>query len=122
MAIAGDLDVTIEQGATFELVVKSVTDDTGAYQDLTGWTFKGQVRDTPQATTVLAEMAFTPNDLTQGSFIAAIDAVTTGSITVNNKGEPRTAWYDIKLTSPDGTTVRRLLRGNALITPAVTRS
>jgi hypothetical protein len=122
MAIAGDLDVTIEQGATFDLVVKSVTDDTGVFQDLTGWAFKGQVRDTPQATTILAEMTFTPNDLTQGSFVASIDADTTGALAVPGTGQNKTAWYDIKLTAPDGVTVQRLLRGNAIIVPAVTRS
>lgn len=119
--IAGDLDVTIEQGATFELVVNGVKDDAGVVQNLTGWTFAGQVRDTPQAAATLAVMSFTPIDLTTGKFMATISAEDTADIPVAGSGNPRKAFYDILLTAPDGVTKRRLLRGNAFITPSVTR-
>jgi hypothetical protein len=119
--VAGVLDVEIEQGAAFELVVNSITTDAGTPQSLVGWTLSGQVRDYPQAPDVLAPMTFQVVDAPNGAFVARIAGTVTGAIAVPGRGAPRVATYDILATQNSDGLVRRLLRGNVAITPAVTR-
>ena len=117
MALGNRFDITINQGATFELTV-TWKDSTGAAINLTGYTARMQVRETySSASTVVS--------LTNGSGITLggaagtiailISATTTAALTA-----PFSGVYDLELVSAGGV-VTRLLQGAATVTPEVTR-
>lgn len=125
---AARYDITIEQGATFELpltmqVESSSVNPTLINMNLNGYTAKSQVRDFYNNTSVLADMTI--------NFGSAGSGLTTGSI--SNSGSVvlsltaaqtallpyiRAVW-DMKLYI--GATETRVLEGDAWITPSVTR-
>ena len=117
MALGNRFDITINQGATFELTV-TWKDSTGAAINLTGYSARMQVRETySSASTVVS--------LTNGSGITLggaagtiailISATTTAALTA-----PFSGVYDLELVSAGGV-VTRLLQGAATVTPEVTR-
>jgi hypothetical protein len=112
---SSQLDITIEQGATFErdIVYK---DSAGDPIDLTAVTsVRGQVRRTYDATTSYAFVCAV-TDAVNGEISWTMPATTTAEI------EPHSLqWvYDVELVYSGGTVVR-LLQGNAFISPEVTR-
>lgn len=124
---AGALDILIEQGATFELDM-TLTDENGDRIDLTGHTFRGQVRASFSDSAIVATMSFTPGDQTQpatkGTVKATISAANTTTIPVpantDSPERPITKMiYDIE--SEVAGTVYRWLQGAAMISPEVTR-
>lgn len=112
------LDITIEQGADFDLVVNVVDDVfdsdgnvTGETpSDLTGWTARMQARERVDSTTTLFDI--TPT-------------VASSAVTIHIGATATAAYdwlsgvYDLEIT--DGTVVRRLLRGNVTVNREVTR-
>lgn len=111
------VDVTIPQGADWQLVIRYEAGDPLEPVDLTGWSARAQFR-----TAYDGELVF---DLTSED---------DGGITLNNEGEivltltnaqtaeaeaGRGVW-DIELVSPSGQ-VMRLAQGRMVITPEVTR-
>lgn len=115
---AGSYDITIEQGATFELHIIYETGSPAVPVNLTGWTARMQVR-----------LKYTAPDPPLLSFTTANGAITVGSagqIDVIGLASltdlvlaPKICVYDLKIVN--GTTVRRIVSGNATITPQVTR-
>lgn len=127
---AGVLNLELEQGATkvFSVIYKT---DTSLAVDLTGYSGRGQVRETTAATTAIASFEidvvetadlddegnpFWRVDVTLAP--DALDALSLAGPRWNNK---LTASFDIELYTADDADVIRLLNGNALISPAVTR-
>lgn len=55
---AGILDITVEQGARFSMMI-TVNDSLGAPIDLTGATFEGQIRATHDSLDAAAQFTFT---------------------------------------------------------------
>lgn len=117
MALGNRFDITINQGATFELTV-TWKDSAGTAINLTGYSARMQVRETySSASTVVS--------LTNGSGITLggaagtiailISATTTAALTA-----PFSGVYDLELVSAGGV-VTRLLQGAATVTPEVTR-
>jgi hypothetical protein len=83
---AGVYNTVIEKGATFELTV-TYKDATGAAVDLTSWTVRMQVRETPSAgTTILTSQGGSPTiTLTKNSsgvISATISATITATVAI----------------------------------------
>lgn len=122
---AGILDITIEQGARFEMLV-TVNDSLGAPIDLTGATFEGQVRLSHDAADPVAAFQFTlQNQSTNKGQVSVYlrDAITqTIPVTGSAAGKRITQkyLYDISYYIVDGYKVR-LLQGIANVVGEVTK-
>ena len=112
---AGTLDFTIEQGATFNLLLTWKIND--VLVNLTGYTARLQARvDVQDTTTVLS--------LTTGAGITLGGAA--GTISIDRTATQTTLLpmgeyvYDLELIAPNAT-VTRLVQGELNISPEVTR-
>ena len=110
--MAGNLDLTIEQGATFSRTI-TIKDDSNVAVNITSDTFAGQIRKRPQSGSVEASFTFTVTDGANGEVTATISATDTAAMDTGD------FVYDIEWTS--GSTVTRLLEGTASVTAEVTR-
>ncbi len=111
--MSGKLDITVEQGATFERNI-TIKDSSNAAVNITGSSFAGQIRKRHQSSTTQAAFSFNITNATGGVVIATISATDTANI------EAGDFVYDIEWTQADNT-VTRLLEGTATVTPQVTR-
>jgi hypothetical protein len=120
---AGKFDITIEQGATYSLPL-TFTNSDGTIIDVSGWTFTGQVKANYSSLAPLASFTFTKDNTILNQVIATMSATVTSTLSINNttmynvKSTP--ACYDIKALLPDAVTVKRVIEGDAFISPAVT--
>lgn len=123
MTNAGQLDITIDQGAGFLLPFQLIGDD-GNPVSLSLATIAGEIRKTPQDTTVLATFVCTVMDGPNGVGQAEIAAADTAAIPVDNSEEGDRVltqyMYDIEVTFSDGF-VQRILQGSAFVSPEVSR-
>jgi len=109
--MSGKYNIVAEQGATFNLNFRVETD--GTPWNLTGYTFKMQVRRSTSANTTL--LSITSANMTSVGHVSATASATTMS------GIPAGRWvYDIELTSSGGQ-VTRILEGRFIVTPQVTQ-
>lgn len=111
-------NLVIKQGADQEIRIPNIRDANGVLiPDLAGYTVRAQVRDRPEATTVLHEWS-----------TAAGSATTSGSdIVLALAAATSTAWtwthgrYDVELTNPLGKSAR-VAEGHIILSREVTRS
>lgn len=121
---AGKYTLQIEQGATLNL--KTVFQDgDGLPIDLTGWTFRGQIRKKhSEATSIVSLTLETNAPATDGVLWVRLTDVQTAAIPVDAaatyRREPTRYTYDIEGVRSDGA-VLRLMEGDAEISPEVTR-
>ena len=115
--MAGTLNFTIEQGATFELVMTWEID--AAPVDLTGWSARLQARVDFQSTNTILSLTTDPGDgITLGG--------AAGTITLDQNDAQTTDLpvgsfvYDLELISGDNI-VTRLLQGELIVSAEVTR-
>lgn len=102
------------QGATFNEAV--LCSENGTPFNLTGYTAKMQVRETYQTTHVAKELTHTAGLTlggTAGTIIINISSTDTAALT------PKKYVYDLLITT--GTTVIRVIEGEFIVTPGVTR-
>lgn len=116
---AGVYNTTIEKGATFSLSI-TYKDASGNAVDLTGWTVRMQVRETPaDSSPILTSEGGSPTIVmtknSSGVITVTISATTTSTI------EVPTAYYDIEAQETATGLVRRVLRGRIVVSPEVTR-
>lgn len=107
--------ITIEQGATFE------TSLTMTGRDLTDCSARMQIRETVTSPTALMALTSSPAagiTITPGP-PGLIDIVISATQTATLAW--KTGVYDLELVSPDGTVVERLLKGDVVVDPEVTR-
>lgn len=118
---AGILDLTIEQGTTFALVVK-LKDDDGNVIDLTGYTMRGQVRATCASATTIIAFTCTNTDPTLGQFTCTLTAAQTTALATTGAtfDEYTTYVYDVEIVSGAGV-VTRVLNGAVFISPEATK-
>ena len=121
---AAQYGIVIEQGATFSMEL-TLKNSAGEALNLTGWTFRGQVRKTIAESAVAANFAFALNTpATDGIVKVSISSADTASIVLPDPKSPIKTpiqyCYDIEAVKPDGT-VLRLQEGVASISPEVTR-
>lgn len=114
---AASHDITIEQGATFQmnLVWK---DSGGTPINLTGYSARMQVRRTYKADTAMLSLTSPDGGITLGGALGTISIV--ASATQTAAMEPLIGVYDLELVNPSGV-VTRLMEGAVTISPEVTK-
>ena len=123
---AATYDICIEQGATFSKVCY-YKDSSGNPVNLTGMTLSAQIRRSYSDPTVTQAITITIADQSVpanvGMFTMSIAASDTASIPVSAAIDfetPSTPYaWDLLLNT--GSTIQRLLRGTAYVSPEVTR-
>lgn len=110
-------NITIEQGATFQLNLLW-KDSLNAPINLTGYTARMQVRRKHSDAAILLDFTTVNGAITLGG--AAGTIVVTGLATLTDDVPAKVCVYDLELVSPSGF-VTRLIEGSATVTPEVTR-
>lgn len=116
----------IKQGSTLEQSVTFAENADGSSPiDLTGWTFRGQLRKTYSATDKIVDLTFETNaPATDGVLWIKLTAAQTAAIEVDAASTYRKKMtnyvYDIEAVKVDGS-VDRILEGTAEISPEATR-
>ncbi len=117
MALGNLFDITINQGATFELTI-TYKDSAGTAINLTGYTARMQVRETYSSSSTVVSLT-NGSGITlggaAGTIAILISAATTEALTA-----PFSGVYDLEIVSGGGV-VTRLLQGAATVSPEVTR-
>jgi hypothetical protein len=118
-------NTTVERGSTFQLTV-TYKDASSAVVNLTGWTFRMQVRESQSAsTTVLTSEGGSPTisiDETNKATGVLIFSVTPTNTTAISPSTLTTAYYDIEIQKTSTGEVRRILQGKLNISPEITRA
>lgn len=112
---AANLDLTIEQGATFSIPITVKVFQNGQYVpfDLTGYTAKAQIRLTPSTPDPsLAEFQISGTFDANGTFVISLSAIQTAALPVN------VLVYDLFIIS--GAIQTKLIAGDANVIARVT--
>jgi hypothetical protein len=117
-------DICIFQGATFNQTLFWEVGDPPSPVNLTGYTAKLQIRSSHKSKVVILELSTsnggitlgTSGNYTTGAINLAIGASTTAQLSVCDDAKPV---YDLEMTN--GGIVTRILQGNVIIAPNVTR-
>lgn len=117
MTTPGEYDLTILQGATFELRV-IWQDSSRAAISLTGYTARMQIRERLSATTTLANLSTENGGITLGGAAGTVDLLLTAAETAAISAVRGV--YDLELVSATGV-VSRVLGGNVDFSKEVTR-
>lgn len=112
--MASKLNMTMDQGSTFEKTLRFYTDEQGTPKDLTGFTFRGQLRQLYDDTEPQGAFEFTVVDPAQGVVNMLLTAEETAGL------EAGKLKYDVEMVRPNNT-VRRLFEGVITVTPEVTK-
>jgi hypothetical protein len=118
-------NTTVERGSTFQLTV-TYKDASSAVVNLTGWTFRMQVRESQSAaSTVLTSEGGSPTiaiDETNKATGVLIFSVTPTNTTAISPSTLTTAYYDIEIQKTSTGEVRRILQGKLNISPEITHA
>jgi hypothetical protein len=106
-------DLTIDQGASFELTFDLVGDD-GYPINITGYVFSGQIRKTYYSTNPTANIIVTILNPVAGNTLLSISSSNTANIVAGRYV------YDIKMKDTVNVT-SRVVEGIVTVTPQVTR-
>jgi hypothetical protein len=121
-----EADICIFQGATFNQTLFYETGEPSAPVNLTGYSAKMHIRSKPESKALILELSTTTGggngritlgtngDFTTGAINLFISSTDTGNLSICDK-----AVYDLELTV--GSVVTRILQGNVIISPEVTR-
>jgi len=121
-----EADICIFQGATFNQTLFYETGEPSAPVDLSTYTAKMHIRSKPESKALIIELSTTTGggngritlgtngDFTTGAINLFISSSDTANLSVCQN-----AVYDLELTS--GSVVTRILQGNVIISPEVTR-
>ena len=104
-------DLYIDQGTDFTTTFDLIADD-GSPINITGYTFKSQIKKSYYSANVTANLAVTIIDSSNGNTIISLDAANTANIF------PGRYVYDVKMVDTTNTTTR-ILEGIVTITPQV---
>jgi hypothetical protein len=111
MAVISNL--YIDQGTDFSAVI-DVVDANGDAVDLTGYTVAAQIRKTYGSSSATASFTATVSNAASGKITLTLTDTVTAAI------DSGRYVYDVNVTSSGGT-VTRVIEGQAVITPGVTR-
>lgn len=114
-------DIYIRRGST-ETFVVTVTNESGAAVDCTGATLRGQIRETADASAILASFTCAWTNAAGGIGSAVLDAATSTAITTDGVvcSDYSRYSYDIEVAFATGE-VERVANGFAFVSPEVTR-
>ncbi len=114
-------DLTLEQGVTFIDTYQLLNAD-GTSENITGSTFRGQIRKSPESTTVIATFNGTITDATDGKFQMSLTSAITAAIAADDSGDckiKKTCYlYSYEQLKSDGTVVR-LSQGKVNFIPEI---
>ncbi|WP_213451586.1 hypothetical protein [Rhizomonospora bruguierae] len=105
-------DIVVEQGATFEFMVDLLDENEQRRTDLAGYTGAMQIRERPDATTVLAT-ATVSVDASNAQVTATIPAA------ITTEFDWTAGVYDLEITN--GARTERIAQGKARLSREVTR-
>ena len=117
-----EADICIFQGATFNQTLFYETGEPSTPVNLTTppYTAKMQIRSKPESKAVVLELSTTNGRIvlneSTGSIRLFISATDTATLSVCDK-----AVYDLELYDSGSSTTTRILQGNVIISPEVTR-
>lgn len=119
-----EADICIFQGATFSQTLFWEVGNPPAPVNLTNYSAKLQVRSSPKSKAVIIELSTangritlgTGGNLSDGAINLFVSATDSGQLSVCEEVK---AVYDLEMTS--GSTVSRILQGNVIIVPEVTK-
>lgn len=117
-------DICIFQGSTFNQTIFWEVGDPPAPINLTGYSAKMQIRSSHKSKAIILELSSPSNgitlgtsgDLSTGAINMFISATATAQLSVCDDVKPV---YDLEMTN--GSVVTRILQGNIIIAPEVTR-
>lgn len=112
----GRVNFICPQGSTFNRRITYKIDEVPV--NLTGYSSRLQVRETHYATDVIADLSTVNGDITLGGSAGTIDILITDAETATF--DAGTFVYDLEIEASNGT-VDRLIEGNFIVTPEVTR-
>jgi hypothetical protein len=123
---AANYNITIEQGASFSRTL-TLKDSSGIPINLTGWTIRGQIRASQNASSALATFTGTVANQGTNPGEATISLTPTQTAAIPQNPDATTAQaktinylYDIEGLRPD-TSVVRLLQGKVTLSPEITK-
>jgi len=109
---AGKYDITIEQGSDFSLQL--TVQESGAAKNLTGYSIRGQMRSSVDATAIAASFTGTIADpASSGVITISLPYTTTDDIS------PGMYLYDVELYNSGS--VQKLIKGSATVLGEVTK-
>lgn len=117
---AGNLDIVVEQGTDFSILF-TVKDENAATIDLTGESYKAQMRPTYNSTELTADFVCTLLNQTtnKGQWTMTLAKSITQDIAIDVGIKKKNYFYDIDRTFAD-THVERFLEGKAILHAEVT--
>lgn len=117
---AGVLDLVIEQGVTFGMTV-TVKDSSGTPVNITGYTFRGKIKESAQDVSAVEEFTCTITDAVNGIFTVGLTAAETAAIAATGATYDTYSSYVYDIEMVDTSTfVTRLLNGALRVSPEVT--
>lgn len=118
--MAQTYNILIDQGSTYTFSV-TYKDDTGNTIDLSNYTAQLQVREKYTSTSANINLTSSPlNGIEVGGSDGVIDVVFQPGDTQSLERVRKAYVYDLEITSPLSV-VTRLIEGNFIVTPEVTR-
>lgn len=118
MSIAATHNITIDQGSDFELSIILQEED-GTVTDLTGYSARGQIRQSKDASEIAATFTCTIGTPASGEILLALGNSVTKLLTPSTSaGE---YYYDIEIFTSGDIIVKRILQGRVVVTQEVTR-
>jgi hypothetical protein len=117
-------NTTIERGSTFQLTV-TYKDASGDVVNLTGWTYRMQVRESSEGSVILtseggsATIAISSTNAATGVLVFSVTPTNTTAISPSTL---TTAYYDIEIQKTSTGEVRRILQGKLSISPEITHA
>lgn len=120
--VGEELNLLIRQGATFGPMLFAMKDETATPIDLTGVTFRGQIRRTPSSDAVVADVTCTVTNAIGGEYQLEIAEVVTAAIPAADdpKGAENAFVWDLEMVDSLGRTTP-LYYGSVTIFREVTR-
>lgn len=120
---AASYRLLIEQGANLSIAMV-IKDGTGIAIDITGYTFRGEIRATYSDPTVISNFTFVITDGPSGKVTMSLTAVQTAAIAadpaINYKKMETYLAYDVEMVDLNSF-VTRLIQGVVDLSPEVTR-
>ena len=108
---AGKYDITIEQGSDFSLQL--TVQDGGVAKNLTGYSVRGQIRTTVDASAIAASFTGAVTNASGGILTVTLPFSTTDDLSAGMYN------YDVELFN--GGSVQKLIKGTATVLGEVTR-
>lgn len=111
--MAAYTDILIDQGTDFSTTLDLIADD-GSPIDITGYTFKGQIRKSYTSANATANLVITITDAANGNTEITIDSANTSNISFGRYV------YDV-IAKDTSNTTSRIVEGIVTVTPRVTK-